>query len=143
MRQRTPWSRLAKAIDWPWLPVLALMTPRRRSPAGSCAIRFNPPRILNAPVGLWFSCLTHASQPSQSSSSGCRSSGDACIDAYTRVRAAITSSSVGGVSKELISNSDGKVGAVADQPVDAPLQQAPHVGFLVDGPHLHLQPGAM
>src|SRR5882672_6152306 len=128
--------RLANAIDWPWLPVLALTTPRRRSSGVSCAMRFRPPRILNAPVGLWFSCLTHVSQPSHSSSNGWRSSGDRCMAAYTRGRAAATSSRVG---QEFIFDPYCQVGPVADQPVNAPPEKASHVGFLVYSPHLDLQ----
>ena len=40
------------------------------SRAASCASRFRPPRTLNAPVGVWFSCLTHTSQPARRASSG-------------------------------------------------------------------------
>ena len=34
MIARTPKSRAAKAIDWPWLPVDAVITPRFRSSLG-------------------------------------------------------------------------------------------------------------
>lgn len=30
--QRTPWLRAAQAIDWPWLPRVALMTSAENSP---------------------------------------------------------------------------------------------------------------
>ncbi len=58
----TPSRRHASAIDWPWLPVVAVITPRRSSGVRS-ATRFRPPRTLNAPVGLWFSCLTKIVEP--------------------------------------------------------------------------------
>ena len=55
--QGTPSRWQASAIDCPWLPVVAVITPRRSSGL-RFATRFNPPRTLNAPVGLQFSCLT-------------------------------------------------------------------------------------
>ena len=48
----TPARVAAKAIDWPWFPVVAEMTPRVRSASSSRATRCSPPRTLNAPVGL-------------------------------------------------------------------------------------------
>ena len=36
-----------------------------------------------------------------------------------------------------------QVGTIADQGVGAPIEQPPHVGFLVDRPHLHGQAGAV
>jgi len=66
----TLWILAARAMDWPWLPVLAVMTPLVRSSGVSWAMRFRPPRILNAPVGLWFSCLMCASAWSRSFSRG-------------------------------------------------------------------------
>ena len=58
MRACTPNSRAANATDWPWLPVEAAISPRARSSSESWATRLRPPRILNAPVGWWFSCFT-------------------------------------------------------------------------------------
>ena len=58
MMALTPKSRAAKATDWPWLPVEAAITPRRRSSSLSRLTRLIPPLTLNAPVGLWFSCFT-------------------------------------------------------------------------------------
>ena len=80
-----------------WGEAHAVMTPRWRSSAESCPTRFNPPRILNAPVGLWFSCLTQMSSASASSSSGCLSRGDGCMTRYTRDPAPDTSRRVGGM----------------------------------------------
>ena len=51
MMARTPNKAAANAIDWPWLPVDAEITPRSRSAALSWLIRFTPPRTLNAPTG--------------------------------------------------------------------------------------------
>ena len=69
--QRTPWRRAAYARLWPWLPRVALMTPGKSgSRAVSVASRLRPPRTLNAPVGVWFSCLTHTSHPARCASSG-------------------------------------------------------------------------
>jgi hypothetical protein len=52
----TPKRRAAYAIDCPWFPVEAEMTPSSRSSALSCASRLTPPRTLKAPTGWWFSC---------------------------------------------------------------------------------------
>ncbi len=48
----------ARAMDWPWLPVEAVMTPFAFSSGLSWETRFMPPLILKAPVGCRFSCLT-------------------------------------------------------------------------------------
>ena len=45
-------------MDWPWLPVDAVMTPRLLSSGLSWETRFMPPRILKDPVGWKFSCFT-------------------------------------------------------------------------------------
>jgi hypothetical protein len=47
----TPKRRAAYAIDCPWFPVEAAMTPDSRSSAPSCEIRLTPPRTLKAPIG--------------------------------------------------------------------------------------------
>ena len=39
----TPARRQANAIDWPWLPVEAVITPRARWPSSSEATRLIPP----------------------------------------------------------------------------------------------------
>ena len=70
MTVRTPKSRPAKAIDWPWLPVDAVITPRRRSSSESCETRLTPPRTLKLQTGWWFSCLTQVSAPTSSSRAG-------------------------------------------------------------------------
>ena len=50
---------------------MALTTPGRSgSSRRSRSNSTSPPRILNAPVGVWFSCFTHTSVPSASASSG-------------------------------------------------------------------------
>ncbi len=67
---RTPNSSAAYATDWPWLPVEAAITPRRRSSAVSWLTRFTPPRTLNAPTGWWFSCLTRIRVPVSASRAG-------------------------------------------------------------------------
>jgi hypothetical protein len=86
--QATPCCRDARAIDWPWFPVLAVTMPRARSSAGSDPTRFTPPRTLKAPVGLWFSCFTQRSSPVSASSSACFISGEAGTCRDTRSRAA-------------------------------------------------------
>jgi hypothetical protein len=48
---RTPNRCAAYAIDWPWLPVEAVTTPRSRSPALSWESKLIPPLTLNAPIG--------------------------------------------------------------------------------------------
>ena len=48
----------ASAMDWPWLPVEAVMTPLSLSSGLSWETRLMPPLILKAPVGCMFSCLT-------------------------------------------------------------------------------------
>ena len=60
----------ANEIDWPWLPVEAVITPLRRSSSLSCETRLTPPRTLKAPTGWWFSCLTHTSVPTSSLRAG-------------------------------------------------------------------------
>ena len=49
---RTPKVLAAYAIDWPWFPVDAVMTPRVRSSSDSRESRLSPPRTLNAPTGV-------------------------------------------------------------------------------------------
>ena len=48
----------ASAIDWPWFPVEAVITPLSRSSGLRLEMRFMPPLILNTPVGWTFSCFT-------------------------------------------------------------------------------------
>jgi len=45
-------ARDASAIDWPWLPVLAVTMPSARSAGVIAPTRFRPPRTLKAHVGL-------------------------------------------------------------------------------------------
>jgi hypothetical protein len=64
MVQATPCARAAQATLWPWLPRVALMTARGNSPrARSASKKVSPPRILKAPTGVWFSCLSQQSVP--------------------------------------------------------------------------------
>ena len=62
----SPKLRAANATLWPWLPRVALMAPvtsgRRRR---SRSMVSNPPRALKAPMGVWFSCLTQTSAPTE------------------------------------------------------------------------------
>ncbi len=58
-------------IDWPWLPRVALMTPRQPGSRLRSASKYtSPPRSLKAPTGVWFSCLTQTSVASACASSG-------------------------------------------------------------------------
>ncbi len=67
----TPTAVPAKARLWPWLPRVAEMIPLTWGrPARSRSAQMTPPLTLNAPVGVWFSCLTHTSAPTASASSG-------------------------------------------------------------------------
>lgn len=66
--QGTPYRRDAYAIDWAWLPVEYVTTPRPRSAIRASSVM--PPRTLNAPVGCTFSCLTDTSAPTAASSTG-------------------------------------------------------------------------
>jgi hypothetical protein len=79
--------RDASAIDWPWLPVLAVTMPRARSSGDIAPTRLSPPRTLKAQVGLWFSCFTQIVRPVAASSSGCRISGVRGTWGATRSRA--------------------------------------------------------
>ncbi len=94
----TPNSRAAYAIDWPWLPVEAAMTPRRRSSSPSWDTRLMPPRTLNAPVGWKFSCLTQTSAPTSADSPGYRRSGVGSRWGRRRRRASSTSANRGASS---------------------------------------------
>ena len=67
----TPCSPPANARLWPWLPRVALTMPGRSGCSrASRSTSTSPPRILKAPVGVVFSCLTHTSVPSSAASSG-------------------------------------------------------------------------
>jgi hypothetical protein len=66
----TPKRFAANAIDCPWFPVEAQISPRCRSSSESCETRLTPPRTLKAPTGWWFSCLTQIWVPTSSDSSG-------------------------------------------------------------------------
>ena len=67
-----PW-RPANAMLWPWLPRVAETSPAGATPeTRSRSMKLSPPRTLNAPVGVWFSCLTQVSVRVKCSSSGQR-----------------------------------------------------------------------
>ena len=73
MVQRTPCARAAQPMLWPWLPRVALTTSRGSAPRRARASKkVSPPRILKAPTGVWFSCLTQQSAPRRSDSSAQR-----------------------------------------------------------------------
>ena len=68
-----PWCAAARAIDCPWLPRVALITPLTAGSRCNSSCRYTaPPRTLKAPTGVWFSCFTKADAPSRASSSGQR-----------------------------------------------------------------------
>src|SRR5215469_5301436 len=90
-----PARAAAKEIDWPWLPRVAETTPAilgcdrvKRS------MYTTPPRTLNAPVGVWFSCFTQTVQPPRLRSLGHEYWGVGAITRYTRLAARSSSSSV-------------------------------------------------
>src|SRR5262249_53556294 len=94
-----PARAAANDIDWPWLPRVAVTTPAilgcdrvRRS------MYMTPPRTLNAPVGVWFSCFTHTVQPARLPSLGHAYWGVGDITRYTSVAARSSSSSVSRIS---------------------------------------------
>jgi len=67
----TPNARPAYARLWLWLPRDADTSPAGRPcSASECETKFSPPRTLNAPVGVWFSCLIHTSAPVARARSG-------------------------------------------------------------------------
>ncbi len=73
MVHATPWRRAAQPRLWPWLPRVALITSRGMSPRRASWSKYvRPPRILNAPTGVWFSCLIQHSAPRRSPSSAQR-----------------------------------------------------------------------
>src|SRR5215467_773546 len=90
-----PARAAAKEIDWPWLPRVAETTP---AILGCDRVRRSmytiPPRTLNAPVGVWFSCFTHTVQPLRLRSLGQEYWGVGAITRYTRSAAQSSSSSV-------------------------------------------------
>src|SRR5882762_6969904 len=90
-----PARAAANEIDWPWLPRVAETTPAIR---GCDRVRRSmytrPPRTLNAPVGVWFSCFTHTVQPARLRSLGQAYCGVGAITRYTRVAARSSSLSV-------------------------------------------------
>ena len=47
----------------PWLPRVEHSTPFSTFCLGMVWKKLMAPRILNDPVGMWFSCLTNTSQP--------------------------------------------------------------------------------
>src|SRR3954469_2877287 len=66
-----------------------------------------PPRTLKAPVGVWFSCLTHTLHPIRLRSLGQAYCGVGAITRYTRLAARSSSSSVIVIGCSLIlGNSD-------------------------------------
>src|SRR5215469_16261914 len=90
-----PARAAAKETDWPWLPRVAETTPAilgcdrvKRS------MYTTPPRTLNAPVGVWFSCFTQTVQPLRLRSLGHEYCGVGAITRYTRLAARSSSSSV-------------------------------------------------
>ena len=71
MVQATPCLRAAQPMLWPWLPRVALITSRGNSPRCANWSKYvRPPRILKAPTGVWFSCLTQHAAPRRSLSRG-------------------------------------------------------------------------
>src|SRR5882762_10062312 len=98
-----PARAAANEIDWPWLPRVAETTPAIR---GCDRVRRSmytrPPRTLNAPVGVWFSCFTHTVQPVRLRSLGHAYWGVGAITRYTRVAAWSSSSSVADVRDSAI-----------------------------------------
>src|SRR5580704_16678900 len=90
-----PARAAANEIDWPWLPRVAVTTP---STLGCDRVRRSmyttPPRTLNAPIGVWFSCFTQTVQPARLRSLGHAYCGVAVITRYTRADACSSSSSV-------------------------------------------------
>src|SRR4029077_17840785 len=85
----------ANEIDWPWLPRVAETMPAiLGGDRVSCSMYTRPPRTLNAPVGVWFSCFTHTVQPPRLRSLGHAYWGVGAITRYTRVAARSSSSSV-------------------------------------------------
>jgi hypothetical protein len=68
----TECTRPVNAMDWPWLPRFAVINPRTGPLASKRHPETNPPRTLNAPVGVAFSRLTQVRQPFAASSSGHR-----------------------------------------------------------------------
>src|SRR5215471_15391959 len=109
-----PARAAAKETDWPWLPRVAEATPAilgcdrvRRS------MYTTPPRTLNAPVGVWFSCFTHTVQPLRSRSLGHEYWGVGAITRYTRLAARSSSSSVKDVRDSAIRFSMKSDGAAA------------------------------
>ena len=90
------WRRApASATPWAWLPADAQTTPRRRPALSSRANRLNAPRILKAPTGVWFSCLSQQSVPRRWLSRPQRYCGVAAKSRYTTCAAASMSASVG------------------------------------------------
>ena len=92
---RTPWRRPDQAMLWPWLPRVALITPGSFGSARLSASSMTmPPRILKAPVAVWFSCFTQISQPARALSSGQDSCGVGGITEWTRRTASSSASRV-------------------------------------------------
>ena len=57
----TPNSLQALAIDWPWLPEDAVITPSFFSSSVRLKSRLMPPRPLKAPRGRYSSCFKYTS----------------------------------------------------------------------------------
>src|SRR6185312_10294887 len=72
------------------------MTPRKPGSRSRNADKYaSPPRILKAPIGVWFSCLTQTSAPERAESSGQESCGVGSITSWTSAAARSISTRVG------------------------------------------------
>ena len=105
---------------WPWLPRVALMTSwGKHWVLRKCSKYVNPPRTLNAPTGVWFSCLTQQSVPSRWLSVAQRYCGVGPKAAYTVWAAASICESVGRSVMVFSGSSDIKCPSERDQALDA------------------------
>ena len=96
MVQATPWLRAAQPMLCPWLPRVALITSRGMAPRRASWSKYvRPPRILKAPTGVWFSCLSQQSVPRRSLSRPQRYWGVGGKSRYTTCAAASMSARVG------------------------------------------------
>src|SRR5258708_6822216 len=85
-----------------------------------------PPRTLNAPVGVWFSCFTHTVQPARLRSLGQAYCGVGAITRYTRVAARSSSLSVRDVRDSAIGFSrSGKRGGARSEYGDGVMNEVP------------------
>src|SRR5437764_13637643 len=92
-----PNSRAAHATACPWLPALAVTTPRARCVARNVATRLTSPRTLKAPVRWRFSAFRKTSRPVIFENVSDPTTGVTCAWPTIRSRASRISASVGSV----------------------------------------------